>query len=58
MVQIALRFDTPETVASAAQFCAELVRQGVVTSATEDIGRHVSGLSGAPVLLVTLTGGF
>jgi predicted RNase H-related nuclease YkuK (DUF458 family) len=56
--RITLRLDEPEQAAAAAQFVAELVRQGVTFEAHEDIGRHPSGLSSAPVLEVNFTGGF
>ena len=56
--KITLRAEDEEERRAAAQFVAELVRQGVVFHAEEDIVSHPSGLRGQPGLVVTLTEGY
>jgi hypothetical protein len=56
--ELQLRAESEEDIRRAVQFVAELVRQGVVFRAVEDVITHPSGLRGEPGVVVTFTGGF
>jgi hypothetical protein len=55
-VTVTLRGDDDDSVRRAATFVAQLLREGVRADVTEDVVRHVSGLSGAPGYVVNLWG--
>lgn len=55
---VTLEYDGPEKRLDAAQFIAELVRQGVTFTAAEDIGPNIARTDSVRVLVITFTGGF
>lgn len=55
---VTLEYDGPEKRLDAAQFIAELVRQGVGFKAAEDIGPNIARTDSIRVLVITFTGAF
>lgn len=55
---VTLEYDGPEKRIDAAQFIAELVRQGVTFAVAEDIGPNIARTDSIRVLVITFTGGF
>lgn len=53
-----LRGENDSDVRRAAQFVAQLVREGVTFEVKDEIVAHPSGLRGEPGYVVTLTGGY
>jgi hypothetical protein len=56
--EVYLRLTEKEHATVAAAFVAQLIREGVVFDAREDIITSPSGITGEPGLIVTFSGGY